>query len=87
MRNIISLSSACLLFFSTFASTQATKTPAPRRGPSVAVGTRGVVVSGKAAASSAGIKILEQGGNAADAGAATLLALSVTSVGAFCIGG
>jgi gamma-glutamyltranspeptidase/glutathione hydrolase len=31
--------------------------------------------------------MLEQGGNAADAGAATLLALSVTQVGAFCIGG
>ena len=29
----------------------------------------------------------EQGGNAADAGAATLLALSVTYVGAFCVGG
>ena len=48
---------------------------------------QGVVVSGKPAATAAGIKILEQGGNAADAGAATLLALSVTSVGAFCVGG
>ncbi|HKC71626.1 MAG TPA: gamma-glutamyltransferase, partial [Terriglobales bacterium] len=46
-----------------------------------------MVVSGKPAASAAGIKILEQGGNAADAGAATLLALSVTYVGAFCVGG
>jgi len=46
-----------------------------------------MVVSGKAAATAAGIKILEHGGNAADAGAATLLALSVTSVGAFCVGG
>jgi gamma-glutamyltranspeptidase / glutathione hydrolase len=50
-------------------------------------GTRGVVVSGSSAATDAGIRILEQGGNAADAGAATLLALSVTTVGAFCIGG
>jgi gamma-glutamyltranspeptidase/glutathione hydrolase len=31
--------------------------------------------------------MLEAGGNAADAGAATLLALSVLTVGAFCIGG
>ena len=46
-----------------------------------------MVVSGKPAATAAGIKILEQGGNAADAGAATLLALSVTYVGAFCVGG
>ncbi len=46
-----------------------------------------MVVSGNAAATAAGVRILEQGGNAADAGAATLLALSVTTVGAFCIGG
>ncbi len=52
-----------------------------------AAGSRGVVVSGNAAATAAGVRILEQGGNAADAGAATLLALSVTTVGAFCIGG
>jgi gamma-glutamyltranspeptidase/glutathione hydrolase len=50
-------------------------------------GNRGVAVSGNSAATAAGIRILEQGGNAADAGAATLLALSVTTVGAFCIGG
>lgn len=50
------------------------------------VGTRGVVVSGSSAATDAGVRILEQGGNAADAGAATLLALSVTTVGSFCIG-
>ncbi len=66
---------------------QATKTPVAPRGPSVAVGTQGVVVSGRPAATAAGVKILEQGGNAADAAAATLLALSVTYVGAFCVGG
>lgn len=52
-----------------------------------ASGNKGLVVSGGSAATAAGIKMLEQGGNAADAGAATLLALSVTQVGAFCIGG
>src|SRR5512141_909942 len=52
-----------------------------------ASGSKGMVVSGRAAATAAGIRMLEQGGNAADAGAATLLALSVTQVGAFCIGG
>jgi gamma-glutamyltranspeptidase/glutathione hydrolase len=52
-----------------------------------ASGSKGVVVSGKAAATAAGVQILERGGNAADAGAATLLALAVTSVGAFCVGG
>ncbi len=70
-----------------FAWAQATQTPVTAKGPSVAVGGQGVVVSGRPAATAAGVKILEQGGNAADAGAATLLALSVTYVGAFCVGG
>ncbi len=87
MRKIISISSVFLLFVATFAWPQATKTPVSSRGPSVAAGSQGVVVSGRPAATAAGIKILEQGGNAADAGAATLLALSVTYVGAFCVGG
>jgi gamma-glutamyltranspeptidase/glutathione hydrolase len=87
MREIISISSVSLLLLAPFAWPQATKTPVRRRGPSVAVGSQGVVVSGKPAATAASIKILEQGGNAADAGAATLLALSVTYVGAFCVGG
>jgi gamma-glutamyltranspeptidase / glutathione hydrolase len=52
-----------------------------------ASGSKGLVVSGSVAATAAGIRMLEQGGNAADAGVATLLALSVTQVGAFCIGG
>ncbi len=52
-----------------------------------ASGSKGLVVSGRAAATAAGIRMLEQGGDAADAAAAALLALSVTQVGAFCIGG
>jgi gamma-glutamyltranspeptidase/glutathione hydrolase len=56
----------------------------PQRAAS---GNKGLVVSGRAVATNAGIQMLEHGGNAADAGAATLLALSVTYVGAFCIGG
>src|SRR5271170_2393722 len=86
MRKIISIS-VTLLLLAPFASPQATKTPVSSRGPSVASGTQGVVVSGRPAATAAGIKILGHGGNAADAGAATLLALSVTYVGAFCVGG
>src|SRR3954451_23634890 len=86
MRKIISISCVPFLLLAP-AWTEAAKTPAARRGPSVAVGSQGVVVSGRAAATAAGIKVLEQGGNAADAGAATLLALSVTYVGAFCVGG
>jgi gamma-glutamyltranspeptidase / glutathione hydrolase len=87
MRKIMSISAACLLFLASFAWPQATKTQVTPRGPSVVAGSQGVVVSGKPAATAAGIKILEQGGNAADAAAATLLALSVTYVGAFCVGG
>ena len=59
----------------------------PARTPSKAISSEGIVVSGRAAASEAGTKMLKAGGNAADAGAATLLALSVLTVGAFCIGG
>ena len=85
MRKITSISAVSLLLLASFAWPQATQTSVTAREPSVAVGGQGVVVSGKAAATAAGIKILEQGGNAADAGAATLLALSVTYVGAFCV--
>jgi len=84
---IISISSISLLLLAPFAWPQATKSPVSPRGPSVASGSKGVVVSGRPVATAAGIKILEQGGNAADAGASTLLALSVTYVGAFCVGG
>ncbi len=87
MRKINSILAASILLFASSAWPQATKTPVSSRRPSVATGSHGVVVSGKPAATAAGIKILEQGGNAADAGAATLLALSVTYVGAFCVGG
>jgi gamma-glutamyltranspeptidase/glutathione hydrolase len=87
MRKVISISSVFFLLVAPFAWPQARKTPISPRGPSVATGSQGVVVSGKPAATAAGIKILKQGGNAADAGAATLLALSVTYVGAFCVGG
>jgi gamma-glutamyltranspeptidase / glutathione hydrolase len=87
MRKIISIASVSLLLLFSYAWPQAAPRPATAREPSVAAGTQGVVVSGKPAATAAGIKILEQGGNAADAAAATLLALSVTYVGAFCVGG
>src|SRR6516165_1134367 len=86
MRKMISISSVYLFLLAPFAWPQA-KTPVRPQGSSIATGSQGVVVSGQPAATAAGIKILEQGGNAADAGAATLLALSVTYLGAFCVGG
>lgn len=47
----------------------------------------GVVSAGGAEAVAAGIEILESGGNAADAAAATILALNITDHGACSIGG
>ena len=52
-----------------------------------ATGTQGAVSAGGAEAVAAGIEILKRGGNAADAAAATILALSVTDSGGFCFGG
>src|ERR1700728_4872851 len=86
MRKIISIF-VSLVLLAPLALPQATKTPVSTRGPSVATGSQGGVVSGRPAATAAGVRILQQGGNAADAGAATLLVLSVTYVGAFCVGG
>ena len=47
----------------------------------------GVVAAGGAGAVAAGVEILDQGGNAADAAAATIFALNVTDHGACSIGG
>ena len=52
-----------------------------------AVSKSGAVAAGGAEAVAAGIDILSQGGNAADAAAATILALNVTDHGQCCIGG
>lgn len=52
-----------------------------------ASGRGGAVVAGGSRAVASGIELLEQRGNAADAAAATLLALAVTDYGAFAIGG
>ena len=52
-----------------------------------AVSKTGVVAAGGSKAVEAGIEILSQGGNAADAAAGTILALNVTDHGACSIGG
>jgi gamma-glutamyltranspeptidase / glutathione hydrolase len=51
------------------------------------VGEKGAVAAGGRDAVLAGIEILNRGGNAADAAAATILALSVTDSRSFCFGG
>jgi gamma-glutamyltranspeptidase/glutathione hydrolase len=50
-------------------------------------GSGGAVTAGGREAVQAGIEILKRGGNAADAAAATILALSVTDSRSFCFGG
>ena len=52
-----------------------------------ASGKGGAVVAGGKGAVAAGIRLLEAGGNAADAAAATILALAVTDYGLFAMGG
>jgi len=52
-----------------------------------ACGKIGAVAAGGSRAVAAGIEILQNDGNAADAAAATILALSITDHGAFAIGG
>ena len=65
--------------------------PTQERGALVdqwqASGKQGAVVAGGPEAVECGLRILENGGNAADAAAATLLALSVTDANQFCFGG
>ena len=52
-----------------------------------AISNTGAVAAGGAPSVAAGIDILENGGNAADSAAATILALQITDHGACCIGG
>jgi gamma-glutamyltranspeptidase / glutathione hydrolase len=76
-------SSLTILFSLTLASGGLTQD----RGTWHASGTRGAVAAGGQGAVDAGIATLKAGGNAADAAAATILALSVTDSSAFCFGG
>ena len=50
-------------------------------------GKKGAVGAGRAGSEEAGMRMLKAGGNAVDAGVASILALSVTDHSAFCFGG
>src|SRR5262249_21568555 len=51
------------------------------------LGTRGIVAAGRHYSVSAGVRILQQGGNAIDAGVATVLAAAVCEISHFGFGG
>jgi len=51
------------------------------------LGTRGIVAAGRHYSVSAGIRMLQQGGNAVDAGVASVLAASVCEISHFGFGG
>jgi gamma-glutamyltranspeptidase/glutathione hydrolase len=65
----------------------ATKPAGPLVGQWHSSGKNGAVVAGGAEAVEAGIAILRDGGNAADAAVATILAQTVTDANQFCFGG
>ncbi|MFN0197218.1 MAG: gamma-glutamyltransferase family protein [Planctomycetaceae bacterium] len=71
----------------TLVSSSSRLTAADELPGSTGTGQQGAVSAGGAEAVAAGMEILKRGGNAADAGAATILALSVTDSGGFCFGG
>src|SRR5262249_46306113 len=68
-----------------------TTTPAlPQRGETLKpeiLGTHGIVAAGRPYSVSAGVRILQQGGNAIDAGVATVFAASVCEISHFGFGG
>jgi gamma-glutamyltranspeptidase/glutathione hydrolase len=63
------------------------KSQPSRPGTWSGTGKNGAVAAGGQGAVDAGMEILKAGGNAADAAAATIFALSVTDSNAFCFGG
>ena len=64
--------------------TQVARTPTVR--PEI-LGTHGIVAAGRHYSVSAGVRILQQGGNAVDAGVASVLAASVCEISHFGFGG
>jgi len=79
-----------LVAVSVRASNQDPTRVAPQRAPTMRpeiIGTHGIVAGGRHYSVAAGIRILEQGGNAIDAGVATVLAASVVEISHFGFGG
>src|SRR5215471_10680976 len=87
----IAASVIILLALSAAVSTQVEPTRvAPRRAMTMRpeiVGDHGIVAAGRHYSVSAGVRIMQQGGNAIDAGVATVLAASVVEISHFGFGG
>jgi len=80
----------CMLFPVTVSPQVEPTRAAPRREPTMRpeiVGQTGIVAGGRHYSVHAGTRILEQGGNAIDAGVATVLAASVVEISHFGFGG
>ena len=88
MRHYLSVSVLLLT-----AVTLTAQAPAPRPAPRFdtlrpeILGTHGIVAAGRHYSVSAGVRILQQGGNAVDAGVASVLAASVCEISHFGFGG
>jgi gamma-glutamyltranspeptidase/glutathione hydrolase len=88
--NTAILASALVMVISSVVSTQEPTRVAPRREATMRpeiVGQTGIVAGGRHYSVHAGTRILEQGGNAIDAGVATVFAASVVEISHFGFGG
>ena len=81
-RSLIAIIAFSLLLFSVPQPASRAQTFRP-----VVRGKRGVVAGGQPLSVEAGLRILQQGGNAVDAGVATILAASVIEFSHFSFGG
>ncbi|MGH9140991.1 MAG: gamma-glutamyltransferase family protein [Vicinamibacterales bacterium] len=89
MRSVAVLLGLLLMPASLFSQLEPTRV-APRRQPTMRpeiVGQHGIVAGGRHYSVHAGTRILEQGGNAIDAGVATVFAASVVEISHFGFGG
>jgi gamma-glutamyltranspeptidase / glutathione hydrolase len=79
--------SVCLAFAFVLLNARPVPAQADRPANWKGQGTKGAVAAGGQEAVQTGLSVLKEGGNAADAAVATILALSVTDSTAFCFGG
>src|SRR5262245_51781203 len=84
---------AVLMMIVPAAAQQRLQQPAPLAAPRAdtlrpeILGTRGIVAAGRHYSVSAGVRIMQQGGNAIDAGVATVFAAAVCEISHFGFGG